>query len=187
MALKIAVEPAVEPVSLAEAKLHCRVDVTADDTLLSALVVAARRQAERILYRALVTQTWDLYRDAAPEEAWLEIPYPPLQSVSYVKYTPVSTGVAATYAAASYSVDAISEPGRLVLNSGYSWPSDELVVVNGFNVRFVAGYGAAAAVPQTIRHAILLMVGFWYEFREAVGEVPKGIVDLLTLERMRGF
>ena len=187
MGLKMAVEPAVEPVSLAEAKLQCRVDVSTDDSLIQALITAARRQAELILGRALCSQTWDLYLDAVPGSDELELPWPPLQSVTYVKYTPLSTGAAATVSSASYTVDAVSVPGRLVLNSGYAWPSDTLVVVNGFNVRFVAGYGAAAAVPQEIRQAVLLLVGYWYDNRDAIGEVPAGIERLLWLNRLKGF
>lgn len=187
MALKIATEPAVEPISSTEAKLQCRVDVATDDTLIASLITAARRAAEKILWRALCTQTWDLYLDAVPGEDELELPLPPLQSVTYVKYTPLSTGVAATFASASYSVDAVSEPGRIVLNDGYSWPSDTLVKVNGFNVRFICGYGVAAAVPQEIKQALLLLIAYWYDNRDAIGEVPAGIERLLWLNRMKGF
>ena len=50
--------PTEEPVSLAEAKLHLRVDYTNDDVLIGALITAARQHAENDTRRALVTQTW---------------------------------------------------------------------------------------------------------------------------------
>jgi uncharacterized phiE125 gp8 family phage protein len=191
MGLKIATAPAVEPITLTEAKAQCRVDITDDDALITALIVAARTLVEQFLGRALCTQTWDLYLDAFPAGDTLSLPLPPLATVSYVKYTPASTGIASTFAAASYTVDAISTPGRLRLNSGYSWPSDTLVVVNGVNVRFVAGYGAAAAAPAGIVQAIKLLVGHWYENREAIvstgampKEIPFGIAALLWPERV---
>ena len=60
--------PAAEPLTLAEAKLHLRVDDTADDALIGALITAARQHAEHDTRRALVTQTWKLALDASPRQ-----------------------------------------------------------------------------------------------------------------------
>ena len=54
----------------------------------------------------------------------------------------------------------------MVLVDGQSWPSlyprDDAV-----QIEYVAGYGAAASVPQVFKQAILLLVGHWYANRES--------------------
>jgi len=168
MGSKIYAAPTEEPVSLAEAKLHLRVDISEDDTLIASLITAARELVEQQSWRALVSQTWDLYLDVIPAEAELKLPRPPLVSVTGVYYTPDGS-TEQTLAASNYAVDAVSQPGRIVLKTGGSWPGDTLSIVNGFKVRYVAGYGAASAVPVRYKQAILLLVGHWYAHREAVG------------------
>jgi len=179
--------PAVEPVTLAEAKAHLRVDISNDDALITAQIVAARNMAEAITHRAFVTQTWDLYLDSWPSRA-LQLPFPPLQSVTSVKYYSDSAAEQ-TLTGSNYQVDIASEPGRLILISGSSWPGDSLRDANGVIVRFVAGYGLAAAVPQIFKQAILLIVGQFYENREnampmRLAEAPMAAMALLWQDRV---
>jgi uncharacterized phiE125 gp8 family phage protein len=185
MAFVLITGPTVEPVSTAEAKLHLRVDVADDDALIGALIKAGREFVEQRTRRALITQTWDLWMDAWPEDSEIRL-MAPLQSVSYV-HTVDSDGGTATWAASNYLVDTVRQPGRIVRKSAASWPSTTLQEVNGVNVRFVAGYGSAGtAVPQPLRQAVLMAVGHWYENREAIattGAMPKELplaVDALT-------
>jgi len=95
------------------------------------------------------------------------IPRPRLQSVTSISYTD-TVGVSAEVPAGDYIVDSASEPGRVVLRSSASWPVAELQAAAGVVVRFVAGYGAAGDVPQSIKQAALLLVGHWYENRETI-------------------
>lgn len=165
MAYKIYTQPIEEPVYLDEAKSHLRVeaDVTDDDILIDAMIVAARRHCESFLGRALITQTWDLYLDAFPDCGYIELPLPPLASVTTVKYKD-SDGTLQTWDAANYIVDTVSEPGRICLANSISWPTtyDEVQAVQ---IRFVCGYGTASAVPQNIKHAILLKLTDLFENR----------------------
>jgi uncharacterized phiE125 gp8 family phage protein len=166
MPLDLVTAPTSEPVSLADAKHHLRVDITEDDDYIRGLVTGVRLHVERvILQRALITQTWDLYLDAFPAGD-LELPYPPVQSVTHVKYT--AEGEAqATVSSDDYLVDTYSTPGKIRLQSTAVWPGDTLIEVNGVVVRFIAGYGDDDTdVPMTIRQAILLLVGDLYENRE---------------------
>lgn len=170
MALVLITAPTVEPVSLAEAKAHLRVDIADDDALITALITAARSHIEQIARPklAMITQTWEYIADEWPTEDTLELRPYPLQSVTSIKYTDVDA-VEATYSSSYYLVDTYSTPGRLRLKSTASWPTTKLRELNGVVVRFVAGYGAAAgAVPVQLRQAILLLVGHWYENREPV-------------------
>ncbi len=50
--------PAVEPVTLAEAKAHVRVDADDEDDLLGALIVAARVSVETEIRRVMIEQSW---------------------------------------------------------------------------------------------------------------------------------
>lgn len=194
MGLRLVTGPTVEPVSLEEAKLHLRVDITEDDYLIQWLIQAARETAEDISGWRLCTQTWDYYLDEFPSGSELALPNPPLVSVTSISYTLEGAGVASTFAAASYQVDAVSVPGRVLLRSAYSWPADVLEPANGVVVRFVCGFGTPEAVPQQIRQAMFLMLGHWYENREAIvssGAVPKelplGVSALLWMRRVKGF
>ena len=192
MAIKVITAPSAEPVTLTEAKAQCRVDITTDDTLITSYIAAARRLCERIDWRAYMTQTLEVWLDAWPATDILKIPRPPLQSVTSITYYDQSN-VAATLSSASYFVDTVSEPGRVVLNYGYTWPSTILRETNGIAVRFVAGYASAGNVPQTIKQAILLVVGHWYENREAVlvgamsRDIEFGVKSLLDIERAMRF
>lgn len=178
MGLVLTSAPAAEPVSLAEAKLHCKVDGSDDDTLLTALIVAARRLAEQQTGRALVTQTWKQTFDAFPLAA-LALERPPLQSVTSVKYYDPA-GVQQTLDAGAYTVHTSSQLGLVAPAAGTCWPSTQ-VRLEAVEIVFVAGYGAAAAVPQEVKQWMLLHVGTWYEYREAAGEKrdPLPFVDAL--------
>ena len=175
MALKLQTAPSVEPVSKAEAKLHLRVDIDTDDDLITALVVAARRYVEAASRRSLITQTWDLVLDTWPESPF-EIPRPPLQSITSITYVD-DDGDTGTVSSDDYVVDTYSEPGRVALASGASWPGATLQELAGVRVRFVAGFGDASTdVPENYIQAMKLLIGHWYENRKAVettGAVPK--------------
>lgn len=188
MALKLATGPAIEPVSLDEAKLHLRIDHSEEDTLIAGLIGAARRHIESaVLSRSLVTQTWELYLDRFPAKSIIKLPRPPLQSVESIKYT-LEGGTEVTFDASNYIVDNVSEPGRIVLKRDASWPADVLEPVNGVKVTFVAGYGDNPEdVPDPIKQAMLLLIGDLYENREesiviqglTVQRLPFGVQSLL--------
>ena len=194
MALKLITAPAAEPVSTSEAKSHLRVDTTADDTYIGTLITVARQNVESHLRRALISQTWEVVLDAFPAGV-IRLRKPPLASVTSIKYTD-DEGNESTYSSANYVVDTDTEPGRVVLKSGQTWPAVTLAAANGVRVRYVAGYGAAGSnVPQAIRQAILLVIGSLYENREdvlvaqgvSIGVLPFGVVALLAPYRIYGW
>ncbi len=194
MSLTIVTPPAEEPVTLTEAKNHLRVDLTDDDSLISALIVAAREHAEAITRRAFITQTLKLSLDAFPaNNGPIYVPMPPLQSVNSLKYFNTG-GVEQTLTEGTdYLVDNESEPGRITPAPDTGWPATQNRP-NAVSVEFVAGFGDASKVPQGIKQAILLMVGHWYENREAVtmqgnnaGELPMAVDSLLMMHRIWRF
>lgn len=165
IASRIVSEPAAEPLSLAEARAHLHVTHTEDDEYLIGLITTARVYVEMVTGRALVTQTWKAWY--AGFEKRLVIPWPRLQSVETVRVRN-SAGAWATLETSVYSVDSDVEPGAVVEAYGATWPSITLHPVNPIEIAFTAGYGAAAAVPRPLKQAMLLLIGHWYEHREAV-------------------
>lgn len=136
-----------------------------DDSLVSAMITAARLYCEKFQGRVYISQTWDLYLDAFPAEAFIRIPWPRLQSpLIHLKYKDTA-GVLQTWAAANYIVDAIKEPGRVALAESISWPTTQ-PVIQAVQIQFVCGYGDLASdVPENIKNAIKLKLTDLYENR----------------------
>lgn len=164
---KVSVPVAAEPVSLTDAKLHAKIDVTTDDLLIYALITAAREWCEAYTGRGLARQTIELYMDEWPDE--IELVLPPLYSVTSVIYKD-SAGTSTTLAVSSYVVDTDGPVGRIVPAYGVSWPSFEPYPVNPIKVTYVTGYSGA---PKSVVQAMLLLIAEWYEHREA-GTVTEG-------------
>jgi uncharacterized phiE125 gp8 family phage protein len=205
MALKLVTGPDGFPIDLDQAKSHLREDSDDFDDQIDAFIEAATSYADGpggYLGRALIDQTWDLYLDAFPCTKWegsrrvdtIEIPLPPLIEVSGVFYLDGS-GAEQTFTASSYTVDTASEPARIVLKSGSSWPTVQ-AAANAVRVRFRAGYidqtvsPAIDAVPGTIKAALLIMVADLFYNREStvVGEsvarIPWSAEALLRRHRI---
>lgn len=183
MGLILKVAPSVEPVTLAEAKLHCKVDSTDDDTLITALISAARQQAEHRTNRALITQQWEYTLESFP--ARIELPMPALVSVQSVKYLD-DNGALQTLANTEYQVVISELVGYIQPAYGKSWPSCR-VQPDSVVAAFTCGYGNAAAVPNSIKAWMLMAISTLYGQREGiitgtiVAEVPRdffaGLLD----------
>ena len=185
------VAPAAEPVSLAEAKIHLRQDFPDDDDLITTLIAAARQHVSMVTRRAFVNTTYTLKLDEYPTEIW--IPVSPLSSVTSITYIDTN-GNSQTEALSVYSVDTDTEPGRISQAFDQSW-SDTRDQNNAITVTFISGYGAAASdVPETFKASIKLLVGHWYQSREAVAvsiggnivEIPLALKMLLDGQRVLG-
>lgn len=163
----VTVPPAVEPVTVAEAKAWGIVQSPDDDSLVSDLIVACRMRVESDLGQALITQTRTLYLGAFPP-GWgtIVLPYSPLQSIASVQYTALDGGTG-TFDPSNFRFNAGSMPGRLWLPWGTVWPII-LPIEDAVRVSYVCGYGdAAAAVPMPIRLAIRSLVAANYAMRES--------------------
>lgn len=168
MTLKLIQGPAVEPVSLAEAKLAARVDGTEFDTLIPGLITAARRQAEQVLNRALITQTWELVLDEFPPDE-IELGWPKVQGISSLSYIDTS-GATVNLDSSRYVLDADNLPGWVLPAEGTDWP-DTYDTVNAVRVRFLAGYGEDATfVPEEIKTWIKAHVALWLRQAEAASD-----------------
>jgi uncharacterized phiE125 gp8 family phage protein len=163
--------PAAEPVTLAEAKKHCRIDTDADDELVTRLIVEAREWAEAYTARAFVKQDRAMIRQHAPAGAFY-VARPPLIAVTSIKYLDAA-GALQTLDPAGYVASTSLAAAPMVAPAhGAAWPAVR-AGVGAFQVYYQAGYGPAAAdVPEGIRQGILERVAFNYQARgdAAVGQ-----------------
>lgn len=180
--LKQITAPASEPVTLAEVKAQLRID--ADDTdmddTLTPILTAAREWCEEYQNRAYITQTWEIALDDFPYEP-IQLPRPPLQSVSSFKYTDYED-TETTWAASNYIVDDYSEPAEITRAYDVSWPTVTLKPTNAIKIRYVTGYGAADDVPEKIKQAIILLTMHWFD--HGYCEPPAAVIGLLGQNRV---
>ncbi len=183
MALVYRSGPAVEPVSLAEAKAHLRLETSADDALVMSLIITSRLHIEAALGLALTSQEWTLVLDAWPATGVVIIPIRPVSGLSAVRVR-AADGSPVVVDPGTYVLDGAGVPPRLVSVSG-AWPNPQRVAA-GIEIDFTAGFGAtAASVPDPIRHALKLLVAHWYEHRDPIeiGDpgtaIPAAVSDLL--------
>lgn len=156
----LATGPAAEPLTYAEASAWLRLPDTTDQTLVTALIVDARTKVEQDTGLKLITQSWDVYFDAFPEDA-IYLPVEPLLSVTSLKVTSAA-GVQSTVASTVYQVDTASSPPRIVLAPDQSWPTD-LREHQACVARVSVGYGAASsAIPGPLVNAVRQLLTIWY-------------------------
>lgn len=192
--LAIVTEPTEEPVSLAEAKAHLRVTFSDDDALISNLITAARIRCETAIDRKFITQTWDFKLETFPipyldSQLWVRVPgvivlpFAPIASVTSISYVDANGDTQTLTSGVNYLAKT-GTPGAVhpyPVTSIWPYVRQQLDAVT---IRFVAGYGAAADVPATIKAAILLMVNHLYTNRlsvtpETMTELPMGVIYLL--------
>jgi len=159
MRLKLITGPTAEALHLDDVKKSAlRVYNEDDDYRISRLIVSAREAFENFANRILLSSTWDLYLDAFADVIEL---IPPATSVTNIKYQD-SSDVQQTLAITYYVTDFITEPARITLAYGQSWPST-YGELNDVVIRFVAGYANAAAVPEGIKQGMMLHIQEAYD------------------------
>lgn len=206
-ALTVVTPPAVEPVTLATAKAHLRVDNNDDDTLIATYLTAARNWAEEYLGRTLITQQLQYVIQPQPFTGafpYLALPFPvaiyplwypwpdamnyptelpraPVQSVDAISYG-VWGSPDVVIAADQYQADL--NFGRIQFTPGAAPPSSDHLAIT-----FTAGYGAdGSAVPGAIIAGILMLLSAMYENRGDVpGEPPATARMLLAMYRRVSF
>jgi len=182
MGLALVTGPTTEPVSIGEAKDHCRITTAEEDGLLAGYILAARKYGEGYTRRAFMTQTWD-YTIPCRFESQIDLPLPPLQSVTSVSYVD-SNGSPQVLAANQYVVYTDGTAGYIKPAYNVTWP-DVRHQDAAITVRFVAGW-IEGQFPDDLRQALLLLTGHFYENREivaigtAVTDIPMSAETLLS-------
>lgn len=170
--------PAVEPVSLAEAKAHLRVTHAEEDPQIARLVTAARKTVERRTGLALIAQGWSAFADDWPGEGTFHLPLWPVTEIAALK---VHGGEeeAQEIDPAHYFCDLLSRPARLVLRPWRVWQKPGRIA-KGIEIAVTAGFGASAGtVPEDLREAVLKTLAHWYEWRG--DEAPRSLATISAL------
>jgi uncharacterized phiE125 gp8 family phage protein len=164
--------PAVEPITLADAKSFLRVAHGDDDALIAALITAARAHVEMATRRALIAQTWRIVRDAWPGCGRLAVTPAPLIAVMAARVTD-ENGDAHAIDPGAFSFVAGAVPA-VISFAPWSLPAAG-VAENGIEIDVDLGHGAsAAAVPPPLGHAVRLLTAHWYEHRGLVANGNAG-------------
>lgn len=174
--LTITEAPAEEPISLAEAKIHLRVDTDDDDATISALIAAAREYCEVAQGRAYITRTYEYVTEVASS---IELPMPPVLALGVTGVTAIlSDGTESALALDDdYEVDYDQLCAKVEIED---YPSD----TEKIKVEYDAGYGDATDVPQRIKQMLLLLVEYWYEHPQQGQDIPAPVQALLNLDRV---
>lgn len=172
--------PAVEPVSLALAKQHLRVDLNDEDDLISEYIAAARQWCENYCERAFITQYRITSYDGFPEDGSpIPLLCPRVATVESVVYDD-DDDAEQTLDASTYNESLGVDQAFISLAQGESWPTTGTTAAP-VRITTKCGYGTAATdVPPAIRNAIRLMVEHAYRFRGPVTDAPVSAIDLLT-------
>lgn len=215
MRTELVIGPAIEPVTLDEAKAQLRVNTTDDDDYITSLIAVAREDCEMYVGRAFLPQTWDFIIDTFPvwggfANRWvrdqgahstvffpgsvivpIEIPRPPLISITSVQYINPNSGALVTLDPSLYKV-ATGTPGRIAPVFGQTWPVPRFEM-DAVQIRFVAGYASPSLLSARAKQAIKLLLAHYYENREPVNvgnivsEIPFGIQRLLAGEEWGSY
>ena len=157
--------PTAEPLTLAEAKAHLRLDTDDENDLVSGLITVAREHLERSAGHCLLTQTWRLHLDSISEDGMISIARGPVQAIeSLTVYD--AEGDPSILPLDGHVLDGIRRPARLMLTQSVK-PGR---AVNGIEIDFRAGFGDAATdVPDTLKRAMLTHVAQMFSCRGVVG------------------
>lgn len=206
--ISVVTEAVDDAVSFSETVEYLRLDEQVDTRVIKNLILASTNFVENYTGRALINRTlkmsidnveeidvplWEGTRigpDITIRKRYIELPRPPVSSVSSVKYYDDSD-TESTFASSKYYVDTQREPARIILRNGESFPT-ALRVGNAVEITYIAGYGATgASVPEALRLAMLQYITFNYEHRGELEtgnpRLPQSLKNLLNPYRTVAF
>jgi uncharacterized phiE125 gp8 family phage protein len=153
------------PVTLDGVKLRLRIDAADDAADVALMIAAATGHVEKYCNTRLATQTVLIKCDGFADFAYL--PEAPVQSISSIEYVDTD-GATQTLSTDVYELRADGLEASIALNHGQSWPAIQRG--SRISVTAIVGY---AAIPDAVKHAILLLIGDAYLNRESV-DLPAG-------------
>lgn len=164
MALKIITPPAIEPITLDEAKHHLRIIDNDDDIIMTSMIKQAREFCEDFQNKKYITQTLELVLDNFPNTDSISFGNcSPIQNVESIKYYDTA-GQEYIFDSSNYIVDKDSFVNRVILGYCKLWPLIPLQPANAVRIHFTAGYGdTAEAVPETVKWAMILHMRLLYD------------------------
>jgi uncharacterized phiE125 gp8 family phage protein len=185
--IQILTPPASLPISLDEAKEHLRVTFNDEDTFISRLIGSATERVENLTGRALIDREVKVSQRLF-YPSW-KLPLYPFKSETELTYYDEEANALQTVDAGAYSVTNFFPYGCFVNMMGDTLPSvyDRQ---DGVSFTYVAG---EETIPQSLLHAILLLVGDGYERREEaisgtiIARIPEGVNSLIRPWKLGGY
>lgn len=167
MGFRVTTAVATEVVSLTEAKAHLRVDDSASDDYIAALITAAREFAEHRTERSIGAQSITLTADAFGRR--MELQRPPVSAISSVRYYDTDN-VQQTVSSGDYRRDDSVSPAVLEFDRGYALPG-VYPRIDAVQILYTAGY-TDETVPLSLKQWMLLAIGSMFEQRSADDAKP---------------
>lgn len=187
-ALVLIEAPATTPISLAEVKEQLRVESSDDDAVLFRLIATAVAYTDVMgaLGQAMITQKWGQWVEASPPQT-VRLYLGPLVAVTAVKYYDTA-GVLQTDTLSNYQITGTQFDTIIGPKEGFNWPVTQ-DRSDAIRIEYTIGYGTSPSdVPQALRHALMLLVGHWYDNREGsiaenLSTIPFGFDALIGMYR----
>ena len=165
-----------EPVDLATARLHLRLDTEGsppshpDDSLVEALITVARESVENFTELTVAVNDFQLKLDVFPVDS-INLGTWPVNSITSVTYVD-GNGASQTINSADYVLDTFSKPAKIDLAYGKTWPQVRNQP-NAVTVTFEAGFTGDTSpvqneMPKALKQAMLLTITDLYENRGAI-------------------
>lgn len=195
MALSLVTAPVSEPVTLANQKLHLRIDTADDDTYIAICIKAARQWIEGQTKHVIMAQTWDYGIDYGWPTKYgfhrIDLPLNPVPaqtSPSTVIITYVDDdGATQTLAQTQYILAGRLHGSYIVPAFDVTWPTVRNVP-DAITVRFLAGSNTSPTlIPQELHQAIMILAGHYYENRETAMDAPESVEALISPFRAANF
>jgi uncharacterized phiE125 gp8 family phage protein len=187
-ALQLLEAPAAAPVLLAEVKAQLRIEHPDDDLMIDRLIktAVAYTDAKGALGHAMITQKWGQWVNSVPPQ-YVRLAMGPLIEVTAVQYYDID-GALQTDTLSNYEITGTDFTTRIGPKFGFNWPVTQ-DRADAIRIEYTAGYGAtSASVPETLRHAMMLLIGHWYDNREntmmdELSNIPYGFDMLVDMHR----
>jgi uncharacterized phiE125 gp8 family phage protein len=187
-ALELVEAPAAMPITLAEVKEQLRIEHADDDVLITRLIAVAVSYTDvtGALGHAMIAQKWAQWFGPNPTQQ-VRLALGPVTSVTAVKYYD-ENGDLQTDTLSNYQVTGTGFATYVEPKSGFNWPTTQQRS-DAIKIEYQIGYGTSANdVPQGIRHALMMLIGHWYDTREntmmdELNNVPFGFDALIGMHR----
>ncbi len=198
--LTLLTAPTFEPVTVAEAKTHARIDGDLEDGDVARWIKAAREYVEAHCSQKLAAQSWRVtYRDWPCDDderlmaGAIRLPFGPVSAITAVKYY-ATTGVLTTLVAdTDYQVWLEHSPPLVAPAPSKVWPTVQTDKLQAVRVEFTAGYGTTAStIPASLKEAIHLTLTYWNMHRgdgrdPTMRGLPAGALNLLDSVGTGGY